>query len=334
MYGVMIASANEGANALGEAVSGTAPAFSDRMNEYAASLGCMNSHFVTASGLHEDDHYTTAYDLALIGRQYFSHEDLAKIAGTGHYHIPPTDLQPDDIYINNTNLFALGEIYCDGFIGGKTGYTDSARSCLVTCAERDGMKVICAVMREEPPSQYNDTKAILDYCFSNFEARPLADVLADPEAGTITGFAGYGNTALHHFSISPEGTLVLVKGRPLSAISCHVRENNAGLLEFTANGSQAQAAVGYVPLEESDMPVSLLLNTYKKAGTIVPALDRSALSGIINTVFGFFVFTFGNISYLHVPHISAFLGILLGCVLFIALLVRILRNFHFGRRIY
>ena len=334
LHGVMIASANEGANALGEAVSGSAAAFSERMNEYAASLGCADSHFVTASGLHEDDHYTTAYDLALIGRRFFSHEELAKIAGTGHYHIPPTALQPDDIYINNTNLFALGEIPCEGFTGGKTGYTDSARSCLVTCAERDGMKIICAVMREETPSQYNDTKAILDYCFANFEARTLADVLADPEAGTITGFAGYENTALHNFSIRPEGTLVLIKGDSLSDVSCQVRENNAGLLDFSANGSKAQAAIGYIPLSENDIPVSGMLNTYKKAGTKVPALVRSVLSGIINTVFGFFVFTFGNISYLHVPHISAFLGILLGCVLFIALLVRILRNFHFGRRIY
>lgn len=170
MYGVMVASANEGASALAEAVAGSVTDFAQLMNARALQLGCQDTHFTNANGLHAPDHYTTAYDLALIARAYFSHDILSKIAGTARYHIEPTATQPDDIWMNSTNYFLNGELQLEGMIGGKTGYTSQARSCLVTCAEKNGRKLICAIMREEPPAQYLDTATLMNYGAQSFRA--------------------------------------------------------------------------------------------------------------------------------------------------------------------
>ena len=93
MYGILVASANEAANALAEHISGSMEEFVKLMNQRAAELGCENSHFVTTNGLHDDQHYTSPYDLALIARKFFDNELLCKMSSTPTYHIPqsPTD---------------------------------------------------------------------------------------------------------------------------------------------------------------------------------------------------------------------------------------------------
>lgn len=174
LYGILVGSANEAANAAAEHIGGSVEAFADMMNQKAAELGCMDSHFVNPHGLHDDNHYTSAYDLATIGRAFFQNELLAKIAGTASYHFEPTATQPDDFILRTHNKLVNNEYPFDGLIGGKTGYTDSARQTLVTCAERDGMKLICVVMKEESPSQFTDTADLLNYGFSNFEVMNIA----------------------------------------------------------------------------------------------------------------------------------------------------------------
>ena len=147
LYGLMVASANEVAIALGERVSGTEKDFVKLMNQRALELGCNNTHFVTPNGLHDSDHYSSAYDMALIGREIFKHPDLIEYMSQLNYHFEPSEKQPDDFWILNTNDFLTGEITCDDVVGGKTGYTDQARETLVTFAERDGKKLICVIMR-------------------------------------------------------------------------------------------------------------------------------------------------------------------------------------------
>lgn len=168
LYGIMVASANEVANAVAEHVGGSMDAFAEMMNQKAAELGCENTHFVNAHGLYDDNHYTTAYDLALIGRAFFENELLSKVGNTASYHFKATPTQPDDFIARNKHKLISGEIACEGIRGGKTGYTDEARQTLVTCAERNGMKLICVVMKEESPDQFNDTVKLMDYGFANF----------------------------------------------------------------------------------------------------------------------------------------------------------------------
>ncbi len=170
LYGIMVGSANEVANAVAEHVSGSIDEFVALMNKRAKELGCTNTHFSNPNGLQTDDHYTSAYDLSLIARAFFDNELLCKVGNTPRYHFTATDSQPDDFYLNNKHKLITGEVKYDGIVGGKTGYTDQARETLVTCAERDGIKLICVVLKEESPSQFTDTAVLFNYGFNNFEA--------------------------------------------------------------------------------------------------------------------------------------------------------------------
>lgn len=175
LYGIMVASANEVANAAAEYVGGTIDDFIDMMNDYAAELGCTDSHFVNSNGLHDENHYTSAYDLATISRSFFKNELLCKISNTARYHFEASATQPDDFYKVNKHRLITGEISYDGIIGGKTGYTDEARQTLVTCAEQNGMKLICVVFKEESPNQFTDTIELFDYGFQNFQILNISE---------------------------------------------------------------------------------------------------------------------------------------------------------------
>lgn len=175
LHGILIMSANEVCNAVAEHVSGSMEAFVDKMNERAKELGCLNSHFVTTNGLQDPDHYTTAYDLAQIGRAFFANETLAKISGIRYEVMEPTATQPDTIELYTHNELTKGTYACEGYIGGKTGYTSMAHQTLVTCAQRGGMKLICVVMKEDSPMQFTDTVALFDYGFNNFQKCRVSD---------------------------------------------------------------------------------------------------------------------------------------------------------------
>jgi len=175
LYGILVYSANEVANAVAEHIAGSIDGYVDMMNTRAAEIGCTNSHFVTTNGLHDDNHYTSAYDLALIAKEFFKNETLAKISGTKYYKIEPTDTQPDLIELYTHNQLTNGKYDYEGYIGGKTGYTSVARQTLVSCAERNGLKLICVVMKEDSPSQFTDTIALFDYGFQNFKKMNISE---------------------------------------------------------------------------------------------------------------------------------------------------------------
>lgn len=168
---ILIASANEVAYGVAEHITGTSwQDFAAIMNEKAAELGCVDSNFVNPNGLPDDNHYTSAYDLAMIGRAFFANELLCKMSSSTRLELPPTDKQPKHIIENARNQILAGRTYAyEYLVGSKTGYTLSARSSLVSCAERDGMKLIAVVLADESPDQYTDTIALFNYGFGNFE---------------------------------------------------------------------------------------------------------------------------------------------------------------------
>ena len=176
LYGILVGSANEVASAVGEHVGGDTETFVQMMNDRAKELGCKNTNFVNANGLHDDNHYTTAYDLALIARAFFSNDYLANISNTRRVHFEPTATQPDDFYLNNKNKIISGEIKYEYYLGGKTGYTSNSRQTLVSCAEKDGMRLVCVVLKENTPDQYNDTIDLFNYGFSNFKKVNVSEV--------------------------------------------------------------------------------------------------------------------------------------------------------------
>lgn len=169
---ILIRSANEVSFAVAEHITDTTDwsVFAEMMNERAAELGCRNSHFANPNGLPDENHYTTAYDLAMIGRAFFSNEMLCKITMTRRMEFPVTDKLPKGkLEVNLMQIIPGGTYAYEYLVGCKTGYTEAARSCLVSCAEKDGMKLICVVMKDESPYQYEDTIALFNYGFNNFD---------------------------------------------------------------------------------------------------------------------------------------------------------------------
>ena len=175
LYGILVCSANEISNAVAEYVSGDIDSFVELMNRRASELGCRNTHFSNAHGYSDETHVSSAYDLALIAREFFGNELLSKMSRTPNYHWYPTEYQPDDMILGSTNYFMKGRYICEGIVGSKTGYTDDSRQVLVTCAERNGMKLIAVVMKDELPYQYEDTLSLLDYGFINFEKLKVSE---------------------------------------------------------------------------------------------------------------------------------------------------------------
>ncbi len=175
LYGILVCSANEVSNAVAEYVSGDIDTFVNLMNERAKELGCEVTHFTNAHGYCDESHVSSAYDLSLIAREFFKNELLSKMSRTPSYHWYPTEYQPEDLILGSTNYFLKGRYICDGIVGSKTGYTDDSRQVLVTCAERNGMRLIAVVMKDELPYQYEDTLSLLEYGFNNFEKLKVSD---------------------------------------------------------------------------------------------------------------------------------------------------------------
>lgn len=168
---ILIRSANEVAFAVAEHITGTADwsVFADIMNERAKELGALNTHFANPNGLPDENHYTTAYDMAMIGRGFFANKMLCDISITRRMEIPASDKLPEaKIEISSMQIIPGGKYAYEYLVGCKTGYTVAARSSLVSCAEKDGLKLICVVMRDESPLQYEDTISLFNYGFGNF----------------------------------------------------------------------------------------------------------------------------------------------------------------------
>lgn len=178
LYALLLQSANEVANALAEHCAGSMDAFAEKMNEKAAELGCTDSHFANPSGLNDPNHYVSAYDMALIAKAAFSNPTFVEVDSTTYYDVPAGKLKqyPDGwrYYAHHRMLRRNDSLYYDGVIGGKTGYTSLAGNTLVTCAERDGMKLVAVVLNGHQ-THYSDTKALFDYGFKNFKSVPVAD---------------------------------------------------------------------------------------------------------------------------------------------------------------
>lgn len=177
LYAMLLKSANEVANALAEHTAGSIEAFAEMMNEKAASLGCVDSHFANPSGLNNPGHYTSAYDMALIAQAAFENDTFVAIDSTLYYDLPATKRSPDGsrIYPGHKMLKKNLAEYYPGILGGKTGYTSLAGNTLVTCAERDGLRLIAVVLNGHQ-THYTDTRNLLDFGFSHFRSCRIADV--------------------------------------------------------------------------------------------------------------------------------------------------------------
>lgn len=164
MKGISMASANDATVALAERISGTEQAFVDAMNEKAASLGLQDTHFMNSTGLDEDNHYSSAYDLAIIAQALMKHEEIFQFSSVYEDYLRQDTETP--FWLVNTNKLVRTYPGADGL---KTGHTDNALYCMAVTAKRDHMRLLAVVLGEENSKIRNsETAALLDYGFQSY----------------------------------------------------------------------------------------------------------------------------------------------------------------------
>ncbi|NLI12373.1 MAG: D-alanyl-D-alanine carboxypeptidase [Peptococcaceae bacterium] len=174
LLAVGLQSANDASVAVAEHIAGSEEAFVQAMNDKAASLGLVNTHFVNCHGLTADNHYTSAYDMSIILKEGLKSPLFRQITATKEY-----DLRGGAFKLWNTNKMLW---WYDGADAGKTGWTEAANYCLASSAERNGMRLICTVLgTAEPKSHFRESTKLLDYGFARFKAVNFA------EQGAIVG---------------------------------------------------------------------------------------------------------------------------------------------------
>lgn len=179
IYATMVKSANECAYALAEYVAGDKESFAKLMNEKASDIGCEDTHFVTPNGLHDEHHYTTAYDMALITKYALQNDTFREIAGTLSYTVPATNLTDETrpLWNGNKMINPAEPYYYEYCEGGKTGYTSNANNTLVTFSKKDGLELICVILDCDGAKYcYTDSRALYNYCYNNYTYfYPLSD---------------------------------------------------------------------------------------------------------------------------------------------------------------
>ena len=249
LYGVMLESANECAYAVAEHVGGTVENFVDMMNAKAKELGCTNTHFANFAnphGLQDENHYTTAHDMALIAQAAYQNETFRIIIGTKMYTIPPTNKHAEETVLRNhhdmlcTYHNANRKYLYPYCVGGKTGYTATANSTLVTYAEKDGMTLICVVMNTQSPNQFIDTVNLFDYAFDNFQVLNVSENDTDYSAEATVDNGNLNNIA-PFVELDKDAVIVLPKTAEFSDTSSSVEYNDsdpeiAGSITYTYAG--------------------------------------------------------------------------------------------------
>lgn len=267
LYGIMLESANEVSYAVAEHVGGSIDGFVAMMNEKAKELGCTDTQFRNPHGLPDTEHYTSAYDMALIAQAAYSNPTLRTIVKTKTYTIPPTNITAQQRPLSNHHKMLFNSSFrYDGCTGGKTGYTNAARNTLVTFAERNGMKLICVIMRDDVSnSHYIDTTTLLNYTFQNFYK---ADISGNALGSQIK------NNGLFPVERTPFAS---------NTFSIFLGENTSIILPNGADSADTTASITY--LENKPGKIADISYTYQEhfLGKVTICYDPTILTKKVNT---------------------------------------------------
>lgn len=186
LYVLMVGSSNDAAIVLAEHVAGSIENFSNLMNEKAKELGCTSTNFVNPNGVHDENHYTTAYDLSIIARYAMKNETFRTLVSTTSYKLPVTNkYDREDRIFRTTNLLLLldnsnraDNYYYKYATGIKTGFTTPAGDCLIACANKDGLELITVVLGGKQTNdglsqRYLDTISLFEYGYNNYSLKEV-----------------------------------------------------------------------------------------------------------------------------------------------------------------
>lgn len=184
---LLIPSANDAAVVLAEHIAGSVENFSSMMNEKAIELGCLNTHFVNPNGIHDENHYSTAYDLSLIGRYAMKNDTFKQIVSTTDFSLPATNAYfENNRYFRNSNLLLHNNYkingvsyYYENCTGIKTGYTEPAKDCIIASASKDNLDVTLVILGADKTSdglsgRYLDCINLFNYAFNNYKMYTIA----------------------------------------------------------------------------------------------------------------------------------------------------------------
>ena len=222
MYALAMQSANDAANGLAEAVSGSQEEFARLMTETAHALGAVDTQFTNANGLPDDGHYTTARDMALITAEALKTPGFCQYFSTINYHMLPTNLYPDIRSFVNPNQILAGQYSYGGVLMSKTGWTSSAWGTLVTAVKQRDTTLIAVTLKSQYlEDKYQDTCALFDYGFTHFSKVALTG----EELAAGVAAEGFVPAEGQEFScLLPEGTkpsdlrFSLAEGTDLSSV--------------------------------------------------------------------------------------------------------------------
>lgn len=177
---MLVHSANDAANVLAYHISGSIDVFVNLMNQKVSDLGLTNTHFTNPSGMHDENHYTTAYDLAILMKYCMKNSTFRTLAGLKYCTIPATNKYEERVFNTTNELLTASNYYYEYAIAGKTGYTTQAKNTLVSVSNKDGLELICVVLSvglypNNLSAKFIDTKALFDYGYNNYIIRKLRE---------------------------------------------------------------------------------------------------------------------------------------------------------------
>lgn len=271
MKGISIASGNDATVAMAERVSGTEEAFVKRMNSRAEELGLKNTHFINATGLDADNHYSSAYDMSIIAKELIKHEKVLEFSSTYEDYLRKDTSNP--FWLVNTNRLIKFYPEIDGL---KTGYTSTAGYCLTATAKKDGMRLITVVMNEaDTGKRSSDTKKMLDYGFNIYMVKNVVDENTTIEKRKVE--LGKQLEAL----IVPKETLTILSKKEDGERKITYKTNIEKLIAPIKKG----AVVGTIDIIEDNKVISTVDATVKESvdkANVITIFIRN-LKEILNT---------------------------------------------------
>lgn len=258
LYGLLLESGNDAANVLAESVSGSISEFVKLMNTKLQELGCTNTHFANAHGYSDDDHYTTALDMAKILKYCIKNDTFVKIFSTKEYTMEATNKTNSKRYFTNTNrliqtkedsIYSRYYKYC---IGGKTGYTDEAGKTLVTYGMKDNKNVIVTVFNggtiDGIDARYTDAINLFEYAFNNFEKHVIAN-----SSDYSFMYTNVENKLRYYISMDSNLELMLKENSGVKEFSYTLNIDDSKLPEDTSNFSGTVGTIKFNMLLDNEV---------------------------------------------------------------------------------
>lgn len=286
LYGTMLRSSNSMSAALGEAAAGSIPDFVAMMNQRAKDLGCEDTNFVTTHGLTEENHYSTAADMAKIVTAAVQNEDFRKIIRTVNYEIDATNMMDKTRKLVNSNVMLPDsgnlQFSYQYMRGGKTGYTDRAQHTFFGYAEKDGVRLVAVVFGTTQEGKWLDTKKLMEYGFANYSSVSVPQMYQESNpfttnvSGCASGDDGILQLGIDEQSLDASGLSMLVSNNEKDDIIANFQsyctiKTNGSLVAPVQQGQQvATLTFQYGTMEPIEVPMVALRTVAIENVSIAP----------------------------------------------------------------